>query len=267
MKKLFTILLAGLMVFSMASCAGENADADGTDGNKDNPAATTTKATITTAQKTVTTPNFDDPIDPDQPEDWTLMELKTDWHYKLFNCPTLYNSADEGTSYDPELDEMAAWLAEKGEEWYKDEAVLAEMAGWEVQTAPMGDRYDALGDGNSPIGWAGDMHGLIGYTTFELTEEQMTWVAAADINDIYMDVWYDNTFYIWINGTLVYSHDGEGAPQSQGGADWNDALEPKDFMEGVDIREILKEGENNIVVSLKDGWGGREFIMALECIY
>ncbi|MBQ8382351.1 MAG: hypothetical protein IJX47_04000 [Clostridia bacterium] len=266
MKKLFTLLLAGLMVFSMASCAGDNTDADSTDGS--NAAATTTKANTTTAQKTVTTPDvIDQKDDPETPDDWTLMSLKTDWHYKLFNCPTLYSSVDEGVAYDPELDEMAAWLTEKGDEWYKDETVLTEMAGWNVNTAPMGDRYDGLGDGNSPIGWSGDVHGIICYTTFELTEEQMGWVAAAEINDIYMDMWYDNTIYIWINGTLVYSHDGEGAPQNQGGDDWNDALEPVDFMEGVDIRDILQAGENNIVVSLKDGWGGREFIMALECVY
>lgn len=261
MKKLFALLLAGLMVFSMASCADDNTDpADTTTGGNTTTVATTTKPAITT-------PPSIEPEDPNALDNWTLMPLETDWHYKIFNCPTLTNSGDEGTSYDPDQDEMAQWLAEKGEEWYKNADVLSEMAGWDIQTAPMGDRYDRLGDGNSPIGWAGDNHGLICYTTFELTAEQMNWVAAAEQNDIYMDVWYDNTFYIWINGTLVYSHDGEGAPQNSGGADWNDALEPVDFDEDVDIRKILKEGENTIVVTLKDGWGGREFILALECVY
>ena len=262
MKKLFSILLAGLMVFGMAACAGETATDETTvpgDG------ATTPGAT--TIRPAITTPNMDPGGSPEGFEDWELLELATDWHYMIFNCPTLHSSGDEGTEYDPEQDEMAAWLAAKGEDWYKNPDVIAEMAAWDVKTAPMGDRYDGLGDGNSPIGWAGDAHGLICYTTFELSAEQMTWVAAAGINDIYMNVWYDNTFYIWINGTLVYFHDGEGAPQGQGGADWNDALEGVDFMDDVDIREILKEGTNEIVVSLKDGWGGREFILGLDCIY
>lgn len=264
MKKFIAILLAGLMVFGMVACAGQTADTTTDGGSAGDPAGTTA---ATTTQRVITTPAPADPRDPSIPDDWTLLELQTDWHYKIFNCPTLVNSAADGVQYDPDQDEMAAWISASGEDWYKNETVFAEMATWPTQTAPMGDRYDGLGDGNSPIGWAGDAHGLICYTTFELTEEQMGWVAAADINSIYMDVWYDNTFYIWINGELVYSHDGEGAPQSNGGADWNDALEPVDFADGVDIRTILKQGENTIVVSLKDGWGGREFILGLECIY
>ncbi|MBQ8288141.1 MAG: hypothetical protein IJX76_05145 [Clostridia bacterium] len=229
--------------------------------------ATTTVPPVTTKKPIITTPPAPEIVVPSEPDDWTLMAQYTDWHYKVFYCPTLYGSSAEGTLYDPEQDEMAAWIAEKGEEWYNDEGVLAEMATWDVACAPLGDRYDGFGEGGSPIGWADDYHGLICYTTFELSAEEMSWVEMADINDIYMDVWYDNTFYIWINGTLVYFHDGEGAPQADGGADWNDALEPVDFMDGVDIREILKEGPNEVVVSLKDGWGGREFIMGLECIY
>lgn len=264
MKKLFATLLAGLMAFSMVACAGGSADTTTAGGADGNTGATTA---ATTTKRVITTPAPAEPEDPNAPEDWTLLPLESDWHYQIFNCPTLYNSADEGTAYDPDLDEMAAWIAKYGDDWYKNEEALAEMAAWPIQTAPMGDRYLALGDGNSPIGWSGDAHGLICYTTFELTEEQMGWVKYSELYDIYMDVWYDNTFYIWINGTLVYSHDGEGAPQANGGADWNDALEPKDFADDIDIREVLKEGENTIVVSLKDGWGGREFILGIECLY
>ena len=222
--------------------------------------AQTTRAPITTPPPPVIT-------EPCLPDDWTLMPLLTDWHYRTFYCPTLYNNSNEGVLYDPYEDEMAAWLEEKGDGWYKNPDVLEEMSNWPTRTAPMGDRYDALGENGSPIGWSGDDHGLICYTTFELTGEEMSWVEMADVNDIYMDVWYDNTFYIWINGTLVYFHDGEGAPQDEGGNDWNDYLEPIDFMDGVDIREVLKEGTNEIVVSLKDSWGGREFILGLKCVY
>lgn len=186
------------------------------------------------------------------------MESAVDWHYKIFNCP---NTVDANVAtFDSETDEMAQWLADKGENWYVD--AIEDMKSWDVKTAPMGDRYDPVGEGNSPIGWSGDAHGLITYTTFDLTAEQMGWVAQADLNDIYMNIWYDNTLYLYINGTLVFSHDNEGAS-----GDWNDAQTAVDFAEDVDIREILKEGENTVVASLKDGWGGREFIMSLECVY
>lgn len=136
------------------------------------------------------------------------------------------------------------------------------MATWPTATAPMGDRYDRLGDNGSPIGWANDTHGIICYATFNLTAEQMEWVGKAELNDIYMNVFYDNAFYLYINGELVFFEDANG-----GEGDWNEAQEPVDFMDGVDIRTILKAGENTVVAKLKDCWGGREFIMGLECVY
>lgn len=250
MKKILSLLLAGMMLLGMASC-----------GNED-PADTTTTAGTTTAKTTTTTAKTTRPqeVRPDDlPDDWTLLASQYEWHYKLFNCPF---DRDNGAIFPEETDEMAQWLAEKGEEWYKDEALLAEMATWPTATAPMGDRYDNLGEGNSPIGWAGDVHGIICYATFELTAEQMEWVAKAGQNDIYMNIFYDNAFYLYINGELVYSDDANG-----GEGDWNEAQEPVDFAEGVDIRTILKEGENTVVAKLKDCWGGREFLLGLECVY
>jgi hypothetical protein len=250
MKKILSLLLAGLMMVSVVACTTDTPDA-----------TTTTPAASTTTVKTTTQKTTHEQIErpDDMPEDWILLESQYEWHYKTFVCPF---NRDADPQFDPETDEMAKWLAEKGEEWYKDPAVLADMATWPKATAPMGDRYDKLGDGNSPIGWGGDTHGLICYATFELTAEQMEWVAKAELNDIYMNVFYDNAFYLYINGELVFFEDANG-----GEGDWNESQEPVDFMDGVDIRTILKEGENTVVAKLKDCWGGREFLFGLECVY
>lgn len=257
MKRILSLLLAGMMVLGMASCTSGEA-------NSTTTAGATTEATTT--RRVITTPP---PISEDKPsdlEDWTLLELASDWHYKIFKCP--YTDAegnpkgDAGGVFLYDTDEMAQWMNEKGEEWYKNPDVIAEMAAWDTKTAPMGDRYDRLGDGNSPIGWAGDYHGIVCYTTFELTAEQMELVGKAEANDIYMNVFYDNAFYVYINGVPVFSHDAGGEA-----GDWVDSMVFVDFEEGIDIRKILKEGTNEIVVTLKDCWGGREFIMSLECQY
>lgn len=251
MKKILSLLLAGMMLLGMASCTKDAPDTT-------TPAASTTTTAGTTTKKPVTTlPQVERPDD--MPDDWVLLESQYEWHYKLFNCPF---DRDNGAIFPEETDEMAKWLAEKGEEWYKDPELLAEMATWPTATAPMGDRYDRLGDNGSPIGWANDVHGIICYATFNLTAEQMEWVGKAEINDIYMNVFYDNAFYLYINGELVFFEDANG-----GEGDWNESQEPVDFMDGVDIRTILKEGENTVVAKLKDCWGGREFIMGLECVY
>ena len=251
MKKILSLVLAGLMLFGMVACTTE-------DAGTTTPADTTTTVATTTTKKPITTrPEPERPAE--VPEDWTLLESQYEWHYMLFNCPF---DRDNGAIFPEETDEMAKWMAEKGEEWYKDPAVLADMATWPKATAPMGDRYDNLGDGGSPIGWAGDVHGIICYATFNLTAEDMEKVAKAELNDIYMNVFYDNAFYLYINGELVFFEDANG-----GEGDWNESQEPVDFMDGVDIREILKEGENTVVATLKDCWGGREFILGLECVY
>ncbi len=252
MKKLFTLLMAGLMVFSMAACSDDSA----TTTPAGDPAATTTKPT-TTPGKTTPKPYEDPDKDPNAPDDWTILEATTDWHFKLFNCPF---NRDAEVQFDPATDEMAQWFAEKGEEWYKDEAILADMKTWPTQTAPMGDRYDGLGENGSPIGWANDTHGIICYQTVTLTAEQIEWLTYCDETSVYMDIWYDNAFYIYINGTLVFSDDANG-----GDGDWVDTMGPVDFE--VDVSKLFVEGENDIVVTLKDCWGGREFIMGIECIY
>ena len=94
------ILLAGLMVFGMASCAGDTTADSTTVGGDGTIVATTT------VKPAITTPDIGGQDDPSGFEDWELLPLATDWHYQIFNCPTLVNSAEEGTQYDPELDEI-----------------------------------------------------------------------------------------------------------------------------------------------------------------
>ncbi len=253
MKKIFSLLLAGMMVLGMAACATE-----------ENPDATTNgqggaTTTVGTTTRPLTTPEPTEPVNPNSPADWTLLEKASDWHYKIFTCP--FDREGLG-AFIPEEDTMAAWFEEKGEEWYKDPAVLAEMAEWDYMTAPMGDRYDALEDNGAAdtSGWAFDDNGIICYQQINLTAEQIEWIKVAQDDSIYMDVWYDNAFYVYINGTLVFSHDANG-----GEGDWTDAVTPVDF--DVDVRDLFVEGDNDIVVTLKNCWGGREFIMSIECLY
>ncbi len=255
MKKFLTLFMACMIVFGMTSCAAEEAST--TVPNNDTPPATTTSPTTTTnSTSPIPLPGTTDEK-PDTPADWTLLPEQTDWHYQIFYCPFNANAA---VKYDPATDDMVKWMTEKGEEWYKDEAVLAEMKSWPTHTAPMGDRYDALGDGNSPIGWSGDKHGLICYQTVTLTAEQAEWLTYCEEYSIYMNIFYDNCIYVYINGTLAFSNDANG-----GEGDWNNAMEPVDFH--VDASKLFHEGENDIVVTMKDGWGAREFIMAIECMY
>ncbi|MBQ7354991.1 MAG: hypothetical protein IJW62_05685 [Clostridia bacterium] len=254
MKKLFATLLAGLMAFSMVACAGGSADTTTAGGADGNTGATTA---ATTTKRVITTPAPAEPSNPDAPEDWTILEAASDWHYKMFSCPF---DRDNGAIFPADTDEMAKWLAEQGEEWYKDADLIAEMATWPTQTAPMGDRHLGLGDNNSPIGWANEINGIICYQQIELTAEQIASLEYAAEDSIYMDVFYDNAFYVYINGTLVFSDDANG-----GEGDWNEAMEPVDF--DVSVKDLFVEGKNDIIVTLKNCWGGREFIMSIECLY
>lgn len=245
MKKVLSVLLAALMAASMVACGGDDAAETTAD------AATTTKAP---AAQTTVAPSGDDEVEEpdDEPEEVTLMADDYEWHYMLFNCP--YVGA-EGGSFTPETDEMAAYLADHPE-WYTETET---MAAWPTAQAPFGDRQLGGPEGSSPIGWAGDVHGIMLYTTFELSAENYELVKNAEPGEVYMNMFYDNAIYMYINGTLVFSHDA-----NCGAGDWNESQSFVDFSGDFEnINEVLKEGTNEIAVSLKDCWGGREFIMGL----
>ena len=213
--------------------------------------STTTAITTTTGNRTTT-----DQSNPDTPTPTTtlaILEFQTEWHYKTFLCP--YDSTTVGGSFDPETDEMAKWLAEQGDQWYIH--AIDEMKTWDITIPPLGDRFD-FSTGIS-TDWQGDRNGIILYTTFNLTAEDLKKIQSAGQNDIYMELFYDNTISIFINGTHVYEHN-----NGTDGWDWNDELSVVPFNSTSDIRSILREGENTVVVSLKNTYGGREFIMCME---
>ncbi len=201
-----------------------------------------------------TTGNEGHPATPTVPQDWTILNAHEMWHYKLFSCPY-----DLGTFTHPvDTDEMAQWLSLQGEGWYNDPALLAEMKIWPGQSAPLGDRYDSPGGGPGLPAWSGDVNGLIAYRSFTLTAQQIEQIAQCDPDDIFMDIFYDNSIHVYLNGTEVYAHDNSGAP-----GDWNENMQPTAFQ--VDVRSLFCEGENHIVVTLKNCFGSRELIMAIEC--
>lgn len=248
MKKVLTLLLAALMATSLFACGSDS------DDNTDTTPASTTAAS-TTAASTTAAATTKAPDEPQQPttenKSFTLFEDTLDWAYKVFNCP--YSGSGAGGSFAPATDEMATYITENPE-WYKNGATLA--ADWPKAAAPFGDRAAS----QSSIGWEGDAHGLMLYTTFDLTADQLALLKTAKEGDIYMNLFYDNTCYIYINGTLVFSEDAN----FQSG-DWNEEQEPVDFnADELDLASLFKEGTNEISVSLKDCWGGREFIMSLE---
>lgn len=249
MKKVLTVLLAVLMAGSMVACGGDDAATTTAAAGTTTAAATTTKAPSTTQA----------PDETEEPsKEFTLLPDDAEWAYKLFMCPyTPGPNGNEGGSFDPATDEMAQYI-EANPEWYKNAATLS--ADWTKAQAPFGDRTSGFTEGQSPIGWAGETHGIMLYTTFELTADQFALISAASGQDVYMNLFYDNACYVYINGTLVFSNDANCGPN-----DWNEAQEPVDFnAEGLVYSELFKEGTNEIAVSLKDCWGGREFLMGLE---
>ena len=130
-----------------------------------------------------------------------------------------------------------------------------DVSEWQTANAPLGDRL-----GSSPIGWGGidqEPHGLLCVTKFNV--ESLDELADTEF---YMNIFYDNTIYVYINGNLVFSHDGQNADGDHvNEPDWVDNYTDKDFTES--INQFLVEGENTLAISLLDGWGGRELDLAI----
>lgn len=130
-----------------------------------------------------------------------------------------------------------------------------DVSEWQTANAPLGDRL-----GSSPIGWGGidqEPHGLLCVTKFNIEDID----AIAD-TEFYMNIFYDNTIYIYLNGNLVFSHDGQNIDgDNVNEPDWVDNYTDVDFTES--INQFLVEGENTLSISLLDGWGGRELDLAI----
>lgn len=165
----------------------------------------------------------------------------SEWHYSVYNCPytdgegTIDGSV-AGGSFDPETDDMAKFISENPN--FMTDTALLET--WPTANGPFGNIME-------DIGWTGSVHGLILYKSF--TVEDLA--AAKECDEFVWDCAYDNAIHTYLNGTEVYVDDGECVTQ-----DWN---EGQWVLDKAQVSELLKEGENYFVVTIKDAWGGRNF--------
>ena len=121
------------------------------------------------------------------------------------------------------------------------------LSSWPTAKAPFGAAAEE-------IGWTGSNHGLILYKSFEVTDLEK--LKTADYFDWYC--LYDNTIYVYLNGTEIFVDDGNCVEQ-----DWNGGMTHYE-LDTATIAGLLKEGENCIVVTIKDAWGGRDFNAAFS---
>ncbi len=165
----------------------------------------------------------------------------SDWHYTVFACPYTdgegtVDGSVSGGYYDEATDDMAKFIKENPN-FMTDTATLST---WPTANGPFGNIME-------DIGWTGSNHGLILYKTFTVDDL----ATAKQCDDFVWDSAYDNAIHVYLNGTEVYTDDGECVA-----TDWQDGLFNLDKAQ---ISDVLKEGENYFVVTIKDAWGGRNF--------
>ncbi len=112
-----------------------------------------------------------------------------------------------------------------------------DRSSWKKGVSPFGDRLS----GGTDSGWEDRNHGIFLVTSFEVEN-------ADEIDYLIMDVFYDNTVKVYLNGYLAFSDTG-----------WNDAKE-----EIFISSKHLQNGKNTFAVSLLDDVGGREFDLTLK---
>ena len=208
------VTAAALMVMSLTACGGDEGGTSSVTASS-RPQTTVSLPTVTVSEL------------PSEPQEEKIVLLPAG---SEFSCLTL-TTGEFGT------------YIEENPEW-SDPGY--DVSQWTKAAAPLGDRVN----GSSPIGWGGvdqEPHGLLAVTTFEIED-----LAALEGKEFYMNIFYDNTIHMYINGTLVFSDD----TADTGEDDWIDQYEDTDFT--VDIVPLLTEGTNTVAVSLLDGWGGRE---------
>lgn len=255
MKRIISVLLVLTMALTMfVACET---------GKTDETTTTTPKKTTTTRPPLV-------PGD-ELPDDKILIkETEYDWKCKTVTVTW------EGDDYLTRSVDGFGDFVSANPDWMKPGFDDEE---WITKAAPFGDRISQ--SNADAIGWTNDNHGLFVRTTFALTKEDIDSIKDGK-SSLYMYVWYDNTCYIYINGTEVFVHDDsdlfqEGTPgnsDSLGVHDWLDGYESI-YFDGSDehqtyegnIADILVEGQNTFAVSLLDCWGGREFDLGLAIEY
>ncbi len=123
------------------------------------------------------------------------------------------------------------------DEWFSPDYKIS--TDWRKSVPPFGDRL-----GECRTTWKDKRHVILLRTVFEVDD-----IASAREDGYYMNIFYDNTITVYLNGNEVYSDGG-----------WVD-----DYTEIPldNFGEYLVEGENVLAVSLVDDVGGREFDMGL----
>ena len=264
MKKLICILLVLAMAVTMfVACDSGNGEGEAT--------TTTTSKTTTTKRQDDFEPGFDDTPD----DKLLLVEGESEWKYHTVEV--IWESETSGAmDYLHFVTNGFADFVTANPTWMAPEYDDSE---WGSKEAPFGDRI--LQANADAIGWTGDNHGLFLRTTFEVTQEDIDSLAAGD-STLYAYSWYDNTCYMYLNGTAIFVHDDSskyqdgvaGDDKSLNVHDWQDAyviiyfdeMEEHYVYEG-DVWDLLVEGENTFAISLLDCWGGREFDLGLSIEY
>ncbi len=260
MKKIISILL----VLTMAATMFVACDKSGDEGDK------TTSTTTTT-----TTRPIQDVIPGDDTPDDKVLLAETEDEWKCKTVEVIWEN-DNGVDYLTRTTDGFGEFVTANPDWMKPGFDDGE---WTNKAAPFGDRISKANA--DAIGWTNDNHGLFLRTTFEVTQEDIDSLKAGD-SSLYAWVWYDNTCYMYINGTEIFAHDDSdlftdgvnGDDSSLGVHDWTDDYVVIYFDDSEDyytyegaVADLLVAGENTFAVSLLDCWGGREFDLGLSIEY
>ena len=171
-------------------------------------------------------------------KDITFFDQNQEWQYTVFKAPYIDGNGEaEGSAagghFEP--DELADYIAAHPD--FMTDTATAKS--WATGKAPMS---------SGAAGWEGENHGLMLYKAFNVDSVEA--LKSCDEFNLYGD--YDNAIHVWLNGVEIYTDDGEAVNQ-----DWQygiNASLDKDL-----VLSTLKDGENYMIVTVKDAWGGREW--------
>lgn len=268
LRKTTSRILAMLMALSMLAAVGcsnggasSDATGDSTDTTVAQETAAETEAETTAAPAAETTAQpasvTQTKTEPEESKSGYIIEEYSEYHYTTFVCPYtdgkgVVGGGEPNGYFDPETDEMAAFIADHPE-WYKDTKLMEK---WDIAAAPFGDRISSMMAADTPfISDPVNVNGLMVYKTFDITD------LSDDINYT-LNMFYDNTVYVYINGKPYFINDA-----NCGSGDWNGAYDPIKYNiddQKLTLKDFLVKGTNYIAVSIKNCWGGRELDMTLE---
>lgn len=149
----------------------------------------------------------------------TLIEAGvTEWNYRLL-------TPDEYAGY------HSNWL----------QVGYTPSSNWKKGTSPFGDRVNP----ENGSGWVGDYHVILLVTKFQIDD-----LADAQKREFVMNIFYDNTMTVYLNGRSVFYDQ-----------NWVDQY--VDLVMDSAFNESLVAGTNTLAISVCDDMGGREFDMSL----